>query len=81
MVVLELLGLIAVDLLPLSPALIPLQLVLRDGRPVVRWGIPTKTQAVLCPTSHLRRVWLGGTECRKLERAPYRKGITKEKTM
>lgn len=61
MVVLELLCLVTAYLLPLSPALVPLQLVLCDGRPVVRWGIPAKAEAVLGSAGNLGRVGLGWT--------------------
>ena len=77
MAVLKLLGLVAVNLLPLSPALVPLQLVLVDGRPVVRRGIPTKAQAVLGSTGNLWWVWLGGTEGRSMERASYENSVMK----
>lgn len=64
MVMLKLLGLVTVDLLPLSPALVPFQLVLCDGSTIVGWGIPPKAEVVLGSTGHLGRIGLGWTEGR-----------------
>ena len=64
MSMLVLLGLVTVDLFPLPPTLIPLQLILCDGRSIVRWGIPAKGEVVFCSRAHLGRVRLGRTEGR-----------------
>ena len=64
MIVLVLLGLIAVDLLPFSPALVPLQLVLSDGRSVVGRGVPAKGEVAFCPGTDLGRVRLGRSDGR-----------------
>ena len=62
MIVFVLLGLITVDLFPLPPTLVPLQLVLHDGGSVVGRGIPAKGEVVFHPRAHLGRVGLGGAE-------------------
>lgn len=71
MVEFELLSLVTVDLLPLLMTLVPLQLVLGDGRTVVCRGIPAKVQTILDSAGHLRRVGLRRAECRPTEGAPY----------
>ena len=65
---LVLLGLVAVDLFPFSPTLVPLQLVLRDGCSVVGWGVPAKGEVVFRPIAHLGRVGLRWTEGRDCQR-------------
>ena len=46
MIMLVLFGLIAVDLLPLSPTLVPLQLVLSDRSSIVGRGVPAKSEVI-----------------------------------
>ena len=62
MIMLVLFGLIAVDLLPLSPTLVPLQLVLSDRSSIVGRDIPAKSEVIFCPNTDLGRVRLGWSE-------------------
>lgn len=59
MVEFELFGLVRVQCLPLSLALVPLQLVAGDGRAIVLRGIPAQSETALGTSTHFRREGCG----------------------